>query len=159
MLHLIPAPLHRAGLPLAHWLRKLWWGLRKPELIGCCVIAMDTADRIMLVRHSYGNRAWTFPGGGLDRTEDPEQGARREFREETGCTLRDVELFGVWREELHGARHVQHLFTGQAEGAPRPDGREVVELCFFARDALPCDLTMGARYRLLLLDEFLMSEQ
>ena len=47
MLHLIPAPLHRAGLRLAHAVRRRWWRLARPRLTGVCVVACDDAGRVL----------------------------------------------------------------------------------------------------------------
>jgi len=38
---------------------------------------------------------WTLPGGGIDFGEDPEDAVVREFLEETGLTVKVVELVGV----------------------------------------------------------------
>lgn len=140
MLHLIPAPLHRSALRLADRLRKRWWRLRKPLLLGCRVIAFDEAGRIMLIRHSYGSDKWMLPGGGIGRGEEPVAGAAREFREETGCTLTDARLVTITEDRLHGAINRVHVVCGYATGAPKPDGREIIALGFHAPDALPEDL-------------------
>ena len=141
MLHLIPAPLHRAGLNLAHAVRIRWWQWRKPLLIGCRVLAFDDAQRVLLIRHSYGSGRWMLPGGGVDRGEDPLAAGIRELAEETGCALHDPILFGQVEEPLHGTTNRVHLVTGTAIGIVRGDGREVIEATFFALDALPPDLS------------------
>ncbi|UUV34314.1 NUDIX hydrolase [Amycolatopsis roodepoortensis] len=41
------------------------------------------ADRVLLVRKTYGNR-WDIPGGYVDRGESPAAACRRELREELG---------------------------------------------------------------------------
>lgn len=59
---------------------------------------------------------WGFPGGHLEGEETPEQGAHREFEEETGVALaagsirhwRDVEVF----HEAYDSLDVMHLFVG-----------------------------------------------
>ena len=51
----------------------------------------DDRDRVLFVRHTYGDRTpWEMPGGGLRRGEAPEAAVRREMREELGIEL--VEL-------------------------------------------------------------------
>lgn len=139
MFHLIPAPLHRAALQLAHAIRRRWWRIRKPQLNGVVVIASDQAGNILLVRHSYGSGLWTFPGGGLQRGEDPAAAAAREFAEELSCPTGPLSLLGVHEGTLHGAPSRIHFFAGSLAGTPRADGREIAEARFFARDNLPPD--------------------
>ena len=148
MLQLIPAPLHRAMLRLAHAARKRWRRRVKRPTAGVSVIAVDDAGRVFLVRHGYGPGRWSLPGGGLGRREDPQACARREMREELGCALDQVELAAQFDETLHGAPHRAFVFTARFAGEPRVDGREVVEGGWFALDALPADLVSFATYRL-----------
>lgn len=145
MLHLIPAPLHRAGLRLAHALRKRWWRLRKPRLQGCRVLAIDGAGRILLIRHSYGSGQWMPPSGGLRRGEEPLVAAVRELREEAGCGLDAATQVALIVEALHGTGNAVHVIAGRASGAVRPDGREVIAAAFFTLDALPGDMPAGLR--------------
>ena len=141
MLHLIPPSLHRAGLRLAHAVRKRWWRLAKVQLNGCRVLAFDEGGRLLLIRHSYGSGNWMLPGGGIARGEAPLVAARRELAEETGCTLRDALVHAVLEEQLYGTTNRVHLIAGRAEGLPQPDGREIIELGFFGHNALPVPLS------------------
>ena len=68
---ILPAPVHRVGLRLAHRVRARWWRWRKPNIEACRVLALDSEGRVLLVRHSYGTSAWMPPGGGMARGEDP----------------------------------------------------------------------------------------
>ncbi len=137
MLHLIPAPLHRTGLRLAHAVRRRWWRLARIKLNGCRVLAFDEAGRILLIRHSYGSGNWMLPGGGIGRGEDPLAAALRELREETGCALTSARVHSVVEEPLYGTINRVHIIAGRVSGIPRGDGREVIELGFFAGDTLP----------------------
>jgi 8-oxo-dGTP pyrophosphatase MutT (NUDIX family) len=141
MLRLIPAPLHRQGLRLAHRLRVVWWRVRKPRLAGCRVLAFDAEDRVLLVRHAYGSGRWMLPGGGLGQGEEPLAAAARELSEEVGCGLAGARLLEVLEEPLSGATNRVHVVTGRIAGTPRPDGREIVELACFAATGLPADLS------------------
>lgn len=145
MLHLIPAPVHRAGLRIAHALRKRWWRWHKPRVHGCRVLAIDDVGRVLLIRHSYGSASWMPPGGGIGRGETPLAAAARELREETGCTLSGAVEIAQVVEDLHGARNGIHVIAGRTGDLPRADGREIIEAAFFALDALPAD--MPARFR------------
>ncbi len=118
MFQLIPAPLHRLALKLAHALRKRWWQLRKPRLEGVNVLVFDATGQLLLVRHSYGFGSWTLPGGGLRKSEDPAIAARREVSEELGCALRDLARLGVNQRSLFGAPCTTHIYAGQIDGYP-----------------------------------------
>ncbi len=151
MLHLIPAPLHRALYRIAHRLRRRWQRRFCSEIHGCSVIAFDEAGHVLLVRHSYGSAVWAFPGGGISASEDPLEGALREFSEELGCTVSEPRYLGVLDEDFHGMRNVAHIFAGRIEGHPRPDMRELVAARFFALDDLPDDCASTVAPRLGLL--------
>ena len=150
MLHLIPRRFHRLGYRAAHGLRKLWWRWRRPMVHGACVIALDPAGRVLLVRLSYGSQNWQLPGGGMAAGEDPVIAAAREFAEETGLSLAEPRLLGQRVEGLHGAINIVHVVTGEAAGEPRPDGREVVAAQWFALAGLPdnCSMTVSGRLAL-----------
>ena len=156
MLHLIPAPLHRAGLRLAHALRRRWWRLAQVKLNGCRIFAFDDAGRVLLIRHSYGSGNWMLPGGGIDRGEAPLAAGLRELQEECGCQLEQARLFAVAEEPLYGTINRVHLVSGRASGIPRGDGREVIELGFFAQDDLPQPLSPALAAR---MEEWLRSAQ
>jgi 8-oxo-dGTP pyrophosphatase MutT (NUDIX family) len=148
MLHLIPAPVHRSALRLAHALRKRWWRIRKPRLSGCRVLALDGEGRVLLVRHAYGSGKWMAPGGGLSRREAPLAGALRELREETGCKLEDAFELTLSEEPLQGATNAVHVVAGWTRDVPYVDGREVIEARFYPSDALPDDMPPLLRARL-----------
>ncbi len=148
MLHLIPSPLHRAALKLAHRLRHHWRKVRRTTPDGVSVIAHDLEGQILLVRHSYGPDGWYFPGGGIARGEAPEDAARREICEEVGCPLQGLTLVGVIEEVISGAPHRAHVFEGILDAMPKPDGREVIEAKFFPVHSLPEPLSPRTRTRL-----------
>ena len=131
----------RAGYRVAWHLRKVWLRVRGGTIRGCMVIALDDQGRVLLVRHSYGTGHWAFPGGGRGRNENPEHAARREFAEELGCALGDLSWLGQSRVNHHGATNELDVFAGPVAGTPRPDGIELVEARFFARDDLPQPLS------------------
>jgi 8-oxo-dGTP pyrophosphatase MutT (NUDIX family) len=141
MLHLIPAPLHRRLYKLANLARSMWWRARKPTVHGCRVIALDERDRVLLIRQSYGSRAWVAPGGSVGRREDPVATALRELREETGCRLFQAAKVAEVLERPSGAYNVVHVVVGRAGGTMAPDRREVDEAAWFALDDLPPDIS------------------
>ncbi len=71
-----------------------------------------------------GGGLWTLPGGGLDFGEAPEDGARREVREETGYEVALGALLGVRSDVLepeqtisgHRVQTVGLVFRGEITG-------------------------------------------
>ena len=136
MLHLIPAPLHRLALRLGYRLRKAFWKIARPDVAGVAVLLRDADERLLLVRHSYGPKAWALPGGGMGANEDPADAARREMREELDCDLAELQVLQISEENLCGAPHVAHVFTARPLGELQVDGRELLEARWFAAGEL-----------------------
>ena len=141
MLHLIirlvPAPVHRAVLPVAFRLRHRWRRWRKAPIVGCNVIVTDLEGSILLLRHSYGPDHWSLPGGGVGLGEDPAVAARRELREELGLEAGRLHDLGPIHGEISASPHTMHLFSATIDRNPKPDGREVIEARFFPPHSLP----------------------
>ncbi|MEV4537235.1 NUDIX domain-containing protein [Asanoa sp. NPDC049518] len=76
---------------LLHRLRGAYWLIAKPTTYGvkALIVHPADADRVLLVRHSYGDQTlWSLPGGGYKPArETPEQAARRECAEELGIEV------------------------------------------------------------------------
>jgi 8-oxo-dGTP pyrophosphatase MutT (NUDIX family) len=116
----VPGPrirLRRLGYRVAHRLLRAWWFVRRPHTRGVKCLLRD-GDRILFVRHAYGDRdLWELPGGGIRRGEAPADAARREAREELGVDLDAWSEAG--RAEASGFHKTAtlHLFTAPLGGA------------------------------------------
>ncbi|MFE1750543.1 NUDIX hydrolase [Streptomyces anandii] len=82
------------------WLPREEWVRTQPQaLLAACVVVLDGAGRVLLLRYGPGQPGagqWWLPGGMLDHGEDPWTAARREMREETGIELGPLpRLIGV----------------------------------------------------------------
>lgn len=152
MLHLIPAPIHRALLPWAHRIRRRWRMFRKVPLRGVSVILTDAEGQVLLLRHSYGRPVWALAGGGLTAHEDAAEGARREVLEELGLEIGSLTLLEELDEVISGSPHTAYVYAAHCNGTPKPDQREILEARFFARNALPDNVSMHTKRRLALLD-------
>lgn len=141
----VPLAMARRALRLAHLLRVIWWRMAKPEIRGCRIIALDGRDRILLVRHTYGSRRWTLPGGGMGRREDATAAARRELSEEVGCALLDPVPIVEVTEQHHGATNHVIIVAGRIMDKPVVDGREVSRAAFFSLSRLPSDMAGPVR--------------
>lgn len=151
LLTLIPKPLHRALYRAAFRARARYVRLFRVELIGCSVVGLDEGGRILLVRHSYGHREWTVPGGGMRKGEDPLHTAVREMGEELSCGLKNPRFVTQLSEAYHGGTNQVHVVTGLVDGEPRPDMREILAARFFDPADLPDDIAPCVANRLALL--------
>jgi len=116
------------------------------------VLLFDDAGRVLLQRRAEGKYhsagLWSNTCCGHPRPDEPViDAARRRLRAEMGIDVAaaDVELAAtfVYRAELAGGlveHELDHLVVGRWTGEPMPDGREVAEWRWVARDALERDL-------------------
>lgn len=148
LLKVLPAPLHRALYRVADRVRRQAWRIWPFTVNGVRVLALDSAGRVLLVRHSYGSHNWTTPGGGLGAGEDPVEAGMRELAEETGCMLSGARLMAVVDEPLTRSNNRVHVVVGCASGNAVPDGREVVELAFFELHKQPDAMRAGLAERI-----------
>jgi 8-oxo-dGTP pyrophosphatase MutT (NUDIX family) len=128
-------------------------GTRPLIVVGACVLIRDGEGRVLLHRRRDSG-TWDVIGGSMEPEETFEQTARREVREEIGVELGDLEqlhtyagpdFFHVYPDG-NQTYHVGVAFQTHAVfGTLRPDSREVIEVGYFALDALPDPLERGAR--------------
>ena len=85
--------MKRLAIKYLYPFAKLYWFLIRPKTFGVKIIIQNGGD-ILMVRHTYGNGGWTFPGGGIKRGEIPEDAARREVFEELGTVIKNTKSFG-----------------------------------------------------------------
>ena len=148
MAYWLPAWLHRRVLPVANMVRHAWRKLRRTPLRGCAVVITNLSGDVLLLRHSYGPKVWSLPGGGISAGEDPEAALRREVKEELGLTLGLVEQLGCSEEIVSGSLHTAYLFASVSTGRPQPDEREVIEARYFPSHSLPEPLGRITRNRI-----------
>ena len=79
---------------------------------------------------------WVLPGGGLEPTESPEEGAVREVLEETGLHSSIVRKVAEYLP-VNKMTQFSHLFECQIESGALMSGAETKEVRFFPLNALP----------------------
>lgn len=58
-----------------------------------CVVIINSKEEILMIqskRYATSRLEWEIPAGRIEDGETPEEAARRECLEETGCTLKDL---------------------------------------------------------------------
>lgn len=100
-----------------------------------CIIEREDGA-LLLVRHSY-RRRWGFPGGLLNRGEGPVDGAVREAREECDIPIVVVGEPAVVVDTDARRVDVIHRCTTSEPERAKAMPPEVIEVGWFARDALP----------------------
>ncbi len=137
--------VRRAAIRCAYVGLRLYWFVARPHVSGVkCVITHG--DDVLLVRHTYGNRAWDLPGGQIRRRELPVDAARREMNEEVGRRIEDWVDFGKLDSSSNHHRDTVHLFHGHlGDRRVDPDLVELDAAEWFARDGLPPDLSRHVR--------------
>jgi ADP-ribose pyrophosphatase YjhB (NUDIX family) len=130
-----------------YFLYGIWRFFTRPVVVGVRVMMIRDGE-VLLVRHTYV-RGWYMPGGGLNRGETLEQGARREAREEVGAELHNLSLVGAYSNftEWRSDHNILFLSTDFALSGER-DRREIAEMRFFPLEGLPEGLWPGHRKRL-----------
>ncbi|CAM4406399.1 NUDIX domain-containing protein [Paenibacillus phoenicis] len=70
-------------------------------LCGASIILFNQLNQVLMLRRS-DNGCWCFPGGAVDLGENTEYSVRRELFEETGLSVEELSIFGVFSgKELH----------------------------------------------------------
>jgi 8-oxo-dGTP diphosphatase len=100
--------------------------------------ALTDGDRVLLVRHTYGSRAWDLPGGGIKRRESPLAAARREMLEELGLADAAWTTIGALTGRVNHRRETVHVFVAElARPQLRLDRSELEDARWFPRSELP----------------------
>ena len=127
----------RLGYRVAYRALQAWALVRRPEVRGTMVAVLDE-DRVLLVRHTYGDRRrWELPGGWVQSGEDAADAARREVREELGIdvAIRPMgTIDGTWHFKHE---HLAWFVADWPGGRGTYDPVEIEEVAWFPLGALP----------------------
>ena len=104
----------------------------------------DDAGRILLLEHVFRpDSGWGIPGGFLANREQPEDGLRRELREEIDIEIEDVEF--LLARTLPRPKQVEIYFRARVIGDPKPSSFEIKRAEWFDIDELPTELSKDQR--------------
>jgi len=125
-------------IPLSKRLRApiLWFGNRK-FVVGIAVLILNDRGEILLFKHTYRKDfPWSFPGGYLQKNENPDAAIQREIFEESGFKINNLKLLEIILSPEMPRLEV--LFQADLSGKPAfTPSIEVSEARFFPLDDLP----------------------
>jgi ADP-ribose pyrophosphatase YjhB (NUDIX family) len=94
----------------------------------------------LLLKHRFRpGSGWGMPGGFLEHGEQPEDGLRRELREEMGLEVEQLRLFTV--RTFKKPRQLEIVFTARAIGNPVELSFEIQKAAWFLPDEFPPELS------------------
>ncbi len=129
---------------LGFFLRRIYWFLFRPKTSGT-KCAIEYRGKYLLIRNTYGKRIWTFPGGGIEKGESPENSIRREIKEELSITLGPIEVMGTYLTTRNFKRDMVRCFYSRVDVSDfTTDPKEILEAGWFSLDEVPPYRTPGA---------------
>lgn len=145
-MHILPVSVARLCLRIVYRVLRAYWFVARPAHHGV-KFALVHGDEVLLVRHTYGDRArWEVPGGGVRRREAALDAARREAREELGIDREDWAPLAELRERIDHRRDTLSCFRAPTDGAALTlDEREIAEARWFALARLPAGAAPSVR--------------
>ena len=138
-------------------------GHRPLILVGAVTVLIDDSGQILLEQRRFPKESWGLPGGLMELGESTEDVARREVMEETGLTVKDLQLINVYSGPNHFvvAENGDEFFvvtvayhTRDFEGKLKVDKKESISFQFFDPKKLPSKMVKSHK---AIIEEFLMN--
>lgn len=143
-------PSDRVRVPVVRRLMHLYWRMQRGMTLGARVAAIDSENRIFLVKHTYV-RGWHLPGGGVEPGETFLDAARRELLEEAHIEMIGAPvLHGIFFNKRVSRRdHVAvYVVREFRQNGSRPPDHEIAAAGFFPIADLPADVARSTAERI-----------
>lgn len=116
----------------------LMWLINRKVVVGTSAIILNQKNEILLFKHVYRTDSpWGFPGGYLQKGEDPADTIQREILEESGMLIHNLKLLEVIQSPDASRLEVLFMAELDADRVGFTPSIEVSEARFFALDQLP----------------------
>jgi ADP-ribose pyrophosphatase YjhB (NUDIX family) len=124
-------------------------GHRPLILVGAVTVIVDKLGRLLLEERKYPKDKWGLAGGLMELGESTEDAAKREVFEETGLTVKSLNLINVYSGPNHFAvaengdefyTVTAAYYTEDYEGELAVDEQESLSFQFFYPDELPANM-------------------
>lgn len=143
----------RLGYRVAYRALQVWTFVRRPSVRGTMVAVRDADGRVLMIRHTYGDRRrWELPGGWMKPGEAPDVAAHREVAEELGIDVALTSLSGVIEGDWDFKHEALSWFVADWPGGRGTyDPVEIAEVRWIDPDDLPDHVGKAAIQVLALL--------
>lgn len=140
---------------VANAIRHAYWFVFHPDTFGVKVVIESNDGKYLFVRHGYGGKRWTFPGGGIKRHETPSDAARREVKEELRVELYDLAPVGTFVSDWEGKHDTVHCYHARIAPGARilPRRGEILAYGWFPKSDLPSGMSLSATEALKLIGD------
>lgn len=116
---------------------RICWFITRPKTKGVKALVFNKG-KILMVRLTYYPNTWTFPGGGVDKGEDPETAVIRECKEEVGIDIENPEFIKTLDFKHEYKKDTVYVYKVETYiDEIKIDGREVAEASWFDLKYLP----------------------
>ncbi len=100
-------------------------------------LVTNNKREILLLDHVLRPKSgWGIPGGFMNHGEQPEQTISREIMEEVGLEITNIKMLRVRTI----GRHIEILFSAEADGEPEVLSREIKSAGWFALEEIPAEM-------------------
>jgi 8-oxo-dGTP pyrophosphatase MutT (NUDIX family) len=83
-----------------------------------CVVICNENDEILMIqskRYITNRLEWEIPAGGIEKAETPEEAAKRECMEETGCEIKDLTYLCCHNPSNGSSDLLLHVFAAKVK--------------------------------------------
>ena len=139
---------------LLNALRHIYWFIVHPNTRGVNVV-IEFEGKYLFIKHGYGIRRWTLPGGGVSRNETPEAAAKREVWEEVRLDVNVLRPLGTFINDIEYKHDTVYAFIATTlRDKPILRRGEVIAYGWFPKDDLPSDISINSKKTLGLLEVY-----